>query len=180
MGFNPSVPPAQNRAMSHIDPSGLVIRPLHDLRHLAPLCAAWSYSEWGCLEDGGRQLHEIVEEYERRAGNPEALPQTWVCLAGGRPAGMISLKQRDHMVEPSVTPWLASLFVHPAFRRRGIARKLCRMTIGEARRRGFTRLYLYTEADPGLYREFGWRPIGILPDPSRLSRRGCVLMELRI
>lgn len=156
------------------------IRPLHDCKDLAPLCAAWSYAEWGCLEDGRRSLQEVVEEYGRRANNADGLPRTWLSLVEGKPAGMISLKQHDHEQVRDLTPWLASLFVHPAFRGRGIARELCLRMVREAKIRGFSRLYLYTATDRALYRELGWRPICFLPDPIGLSAEGCLLMERRI
>jgi GNAT superfamily N-acetyltransferase len=52
--------------------------------------------------------------------------------------------EQGQFIEPPRTPWLASLFVHPAMRRRGIASVLIGAAEDLARKNGVSTLYLHT------------------------------------
>ena len=54
-------------------------------------------------------------------------------------------------------PWLASVYVPPEHRKKGIASALVRKVEEAARRIGFDRLYLFTSSAPALYAGLGWR-----------------------
>ena len=57
------------------------------------------------------------------------------------------------------TPWLASLFVHPAMRRRGVASALIGAAESMAQRNGVETLWLHTPwgyLARGLYAQLGW------------------------
>src|SRR5690606_27378243 len=53
-------------------------------------------------------------------------------------------------------PWLASVYVPPAHRKKGIASLLVRTVEDAARRIGYDRLYLFTSTAPSLYAGMGW------------------------
>ena len=77
----------------------------------------------------------------------------------GRPAGLCLFVREE--VEPNprpdLTPWLAALYVAPAFRARGTGAALVRAIEDHARAVGTKTLYLYTsEAEP-FYAGIGWK-----------------------
>ena len=55
-----------------------------------------------------------------------------------------------------VSPWLASLYVAPEYRKRGVARKLVAAIEDQARKHGVARLHLYTGDAEEFYLKCGW------------------------
>jgi N-acetylglutamate synthase-like GNAT family acetyltransferase len=88
----------------------------------------------------------------------KAIPTTFVALGeAGELMGSASLLEHDMQIHQELTPWLASVFVHPDHRRRGVATSLVERGIEEARALGVETLYLYTEDQERLYGRLGWR-----------------------
>ena len=57
------------------------------------------------------------------------------------------------------SPWLASLYVRPTARGRGVGARLVRHCVAHAAQLGVPRLYLYCEAAMvPWYRALGWAP----------------------
>ena len=54
-------------------------------------------------------------------------------------------------------PWLASVFVPPSQRRKGVASALIGTVENAAQRLGYSRLYLFTTSAGPLYAGLGWR-----------------------
>jgi GNAT superfamily N-acetyltransferase len=152
------------------------IIPLSERPELADICAAWSFSEWGCQIEG-RTLEATMRGYrESLQGN--GLPISWIAFCDRRPAGAIRLKKDDHPDRTDLNPWLGSLFVHPLFRKRGIAKALCLHLEDKAKNKyGFKKLYLFTPDAETLYEKIGWRRIGKIKDPMGLHKEEEVLME---
>ena len=69
--------------------------------------------------------------------------------------GMASLIFDDLEGDPR-NPWLASVYVPPEHRKKGIASALVRKVEDAARRFGYERLYLFTSTAPSLYEGLGW------------------------
>jgi N-acetylglutamate synthase-like GNAT family acetyltransferase len=61
--------------------------------------------------------------------------------------------------EPQLTPWLASVYTRPEFRRQGIGRQLVLHVMEQARKEGIDRLYLYTTDQECFYIKLGWSTI---------------------
>lgn len=121
--------------------------------------AAWHHREWGelmaqwSLADARAELAECVEA--------DGFPATLVAFDGSRQlAGSVSLVASDAPEFAEYSPWLASLYVAPPFRGRGLGTQLIEALIAHARRLGFKRLYLFTPGSPEIYRRSGWREIG--------------------
>ncbi|HOW26969.1 MAG TPA: ribosomal protein S18-alanine N-acetyltransferase [Elusimicrobiota bacterium] len=78
---------------------------------------------------------------------------------------------------------LANLAVHPAWRRRGVGRRLLESAMADARRRGCDRMTLEVRAGAvaalSLYRSLGFRPTGERPRYYE-GREAAVLMETRL
>ncbi len=81
---------------------------------------------------------------------------TFVALEDDRVVGTASLDANDLPVRLHLTPWLASVYVPPEHRSRGIASKLVACVEQEAMSRGVARLHLHTTDRESFYSDRGW------------------------
>jgi predicted N-acetyltransferase YhbS len=72
------------------------------------------------------------------------------------PAGLVLLIDNDLESHPHLKPWLASLFVAPEMRGKGIGTALIRAVENAARDQRHAALYLYT-GKAGYYRSLDWQ-----------------------
>lgn len=63
----------------------------------------------------------------------------------------------DHAEFASYGPWIAGTFVVPDARGRGTGSALMQHAVGQAKRWGIERLYLYTSSAEPFYAALGWR-----------------------
>ncbi|WFU13090.1 GNAT family N-acetyltransferase (plasmid) [Rhizobium sp. CB3090] len=139
----------------------IVIEYLENWRDLFPVCASWSFGQWGCQANGS--FEETQREFQ--ASSRSSLPLTLVALEDRRPAGMISLSNYDFKGRPDLSPWLKSLYVHPFHRNKGTASLLVKRLEQEALRLGYERLYLTTESAKLLYAKNGWSEMDHVQTP---------------
>lgn len=149
---------------------------LQDAPQFADACAAWSYGEWGCHIQK-RSLADVIARYRNTAQKGSQLPQTWVAVWDGKPVGMISLKDDDHPHHTDLTPWVASVFVHPFFRGYGLSSRLLDAACDGARAMGYKHIYLYTSTSEALYAKNGWQKIRNVWDPAGLNGDNDILMQ---
>ena len=143
---------------------------------LAPELATWAWTEWRVLyEQRGRSLDDARRSYRERA-QVDALPLTLVAFADGRLVGMVSLVVHDLATRPEITPWLASLFVVPELRRRGMASVLVSRALAEARRLNLPTLFLWTSPSKAeaVYLKLGWRIV----ERTDYSGKRIVIMQM--
>lgn len=140
-----------------------IVRLNTDSDHVATV-ASWTYAEWGHLHPGST-ADSWCEAFRRECGDG-GVPSVFVAMAGHRPVGTAALMAEDMDSRRELTPWLASVFVLPEWRGRGIAARLIRRVEEEAADSGFSQFYLYTPDQQGLYRRLGWQ------DHEALSYRG--------
>lgn len=87
----------------------------------------------------------------------DKLPQTFVAFDGsGKLAGSASLKEYDIEDYRIYAPWLASVYVHTPFRRKGIASILCNKVAEYCFKLGHKKIFLYTPDQMNLYSRLGW------------------------
>jgi len=156
----------------------LSILPLSEKPDAAQTCAAWSFGEWGCYMSDG-SLEKSIEAYQTRALNQNEIPRTWLGLEEDKIAGMISLVECDHSERKDLSPWLASMYVHPMFRRKGYASQLINHLHQEAKNLGFEELYLFTPDAEKLYLKNGWENFGEISDP-RGFHKAETLMKIEL
>ena len=129
----------------------------------------------GYLADEPAMLPQLVELFVREWGShygpdgpgdadadlresvdPRSLP---VCLVAtdhaGSVVGTISLKS-ESISHHELSPWGAAMLVIPERRKAGIGTMLVAALEAEARRRGFTRLYMSTDAANSIVERRGW------------------------
>lgn len=94
--------------------------------------------------------------------NEDKMPMTFVALLEGKPIGIASLRENDG-IRPDLAPWLGSLIVAPAYRRRQIGETLIDVTKEKARDFGYKKIYLlaFEPTIPDWYARLGWEKIGM-------------------
>jgi GNAT superfamily N-acetyltransferase len=169
--------------------SQIQIASLADHLDLVPAVAQWLYQEWDYLYPGGSLQTRTQQVYER--AQPEGIPTVFIALAEGTPVGTSCLLEYDSAVDRAIeaahladvargqadpkwletrvipTPWLASVYVIPEYRRRGIASRLVCHAMQTAQRLGIETLYLYTDTAgaEALYQSLGWQVLERLVYP---------------
>lgn len=117
--------------------------------------ARWQWGEWGHLDPTDSLAARITSLSAQT--DPNRIPTTYIALDGDEPLGTASLVKHDMSTHRELLPWLASVYVTPTARGRGVASALVRHVVGQAAAMGVTRLYLYTPDAQGLYEKLGWR-----------------------
>ena len=114
----------------------------------------WYYNWLGIKNN--QSIEEIKCTFEHSLCKNK-LPQTFVALIDGEPAGMYQLSMSDDLYSrPDLYPWLINVYVDEKFRGRNVARELMNTVKENAKELGLTELYLYTK-HIGLYEKFGWK-----------------------
>ena len=131
--------------------------PLVERPDLAEQVSVWGFGEWGHLNPGQTLQQRRAEVQDSL--NVDRVPIAFVALDDeGGIVGMASLIFDDLEGDPR-NPWLASVYVPPGHRRKGVASALVRTVEQAARRIGYDRLYLFTSTAPSLYAGLGWRTL---------------------
>ena len=130
------------------------IVPLAERPDLAEQVSAWGFDEWGHLSQGQTPQTRLAEV--RGEMNVDRVPVTFVAL--GEDGGIVGTAALifDDLVGDPRNPWLASVYVPPEHRKKGIASALVRAVEGKARELGYARLFLFTTSAPALYAGLGW------------------------
>jgi hypothetical protein len=79
----------------------------------------------------------------------------------GKPVGTASLAHDDLAPRRDLTPWLAGVFVEPAYRGCGFASLLVRQDEAFALAASVPTLWLYTWTAESLYARLGWQRVGL-------------------
>ncbi len=120
---------------------------------LLDIVAGWAWNEWFRGRD---KPFEFVRDRGASIIAADGFERCFVLLEEGVPVGMASLVHHDLEERPELTPWLAGVYVDPAFRGRGYGVRVVRQVEAAAREAGVGTLWLYTGTAAGLYRRLGW------------------------
>lgn len=130
---------------------------LADYPQYIPTLAAWHHAMWSHLNPGDTEA-ERAERLRLHTGRP-GIPTTLIALEGETLLGSASLVQNDLTSQPQLTPFLASVYVAPAYRKQGIASALVRRMRDEVTQLGLPQFYLITPDQQQLYAQLGWREL---------------------
>lgn len=160
-------------------PGGVQIVDLHSAPECIRPLACWHQRQWRAQCEGLSVGHLHTEL--ARAPDANGLPRHWIALqwdalphahapdqVHARPptartaqrgllVGSVSLLEEAMDALPGVSPWVANLWVHPAWRLRGIGSALLEHCVCEAAAARFDTLYLHTREHGRFYRRRGWR-----------------------
>jgi predicted N-acetyltransferase YhbS len=135
---------------------------LRDAPQHIPQLAAWHHEQWSYLNPGQTLDHRI--DHMRGHLEPAQLPRTFIAIAEhGLPMGSASLVAHDMDTHPELTPWLASVFVAPIHRHKGIGAALVRHAMHAASQAGIATLWLFTPDQERLYGRLGWSTVAREP-----------------
>jgi GNAT superfamily N-acetyltransferase len=119
-----------------------------------PTIAAWHHAEWGYLNPGGA-LESRIERMQRYLKGA-SVPAMYIGVDGEHLLGTAALVESDMDSHPELSPWLASVYVNPDYRKRGVGAALVKHLVSQAKINGFSRLYLFTPDQSKFYQGLGW------------------------
>jgi len=126
----------------------------HYPEHISSI-AQWHQDQWHSISPELTTALRI-KQYSAYPSQ-QGVPCCFIALVDNRPAGSASLVDSDMDTHPDLSPWLASVFVHPEFRKQGIATHLIELCIGNARKANIKKLYLFTPDQLEFYQSRGWK-----------------------
>ncbi len=117
--------------------------------------AQWRYDAF--LKDDGYSLADSAAQLEKLVTAPEGCETALIACCQGEAVGVCLLVLHELPPAHDLSPWLASLYVAPEQRGRGIARALIAAIENHASSCGVMQLYLYTGEAEELYLKCGWQ-----------------------
>jgi predicted N-acetyltransferase YhbS len=145
------------------------IEQLANRSDLLSVVAGWLYHEWWQdIEDASLST---LTDLLRTHLVPDQIPMTLVALLGAQPVGTATLLAHDVGTEqwPQLSPWMAAVYVAPAYRRRGVGARLVDATVAGARAMGTDVLYLLTTEREDFYARLGWQVLDRAKDSVVMS-----------
>ncbi|WP_372508776.1 GNAT family N-acetyltransferase [Pseudalkalibacillus decolorationis] len=85
----------------------------------------------------------------------DEIPRFYIAVKDERIIGTYAMLRNDLNSRQDLYPWLACLYVDPAYRGQEIGSKLLQHSLFETSKKGFKKLYLTTDLD-GYYEKYGW------------------------
>lgn len=119
-----------------------------------PTIAAWHHAQWGYLNPGTTVETRIQKMQRYLKGH--AVPAMYICVDGDQLVGTAALVESDMDSHPELSPWLASVYVNPDYRNRGVGAALVKHVVSKAKAQGFCPLYLFTPDQKNFYQSLGW------------------------
>lgn len=114
----------------------------------------WIYSKFVMKTNNTTSLNKVIEYFKNT--QLKSFPITLVAIINDECVGTISIFENDLKTQNILSPWLASLYVSPDFRGKGIAKNLINKVQHIVKELGFKELYLRTEHTSEYYRLLGW------------------------
>ena len=153
-------------------PADFSVSRLCEVPSFAPALAEAHAREWGHLYAGWDRNAALADFLLER---PEAgLPTTWVAHhPSGILRGSVSLVLDDLPDHPGLNPWLASLYVFPKFRGRGLGKLLVRQALDFLHQIKCPHAFLFTEDQVAFFSKFGFSVHG----PAQANGRPVTIMK---
>ncbi|MDF2680143.1 MAG: family N-acetyltransferase [Brevibacillus sp.] len=109
---------------------------------------------WG--QWGSKENYKFYEDCMLHScKTTDEIPRFYVALQDEKIIGTYALIRNDLNSRQDLYPWLACLYVDPAYRGKAIGSQLLEHAIQEAAQKGFQSLYLTTDLE-GYYEKYGW------------------------
>ncbi|MES2355705.1 MAG: GNAT family N-acetyltransferase [Pseudomonadota bacterium] len=130
------------------------IQLLAECPDVIPTIAGWLFNEFGYLEPA--VTLEIKKKWLGERRNTTGCPTTVLSFEGAVLGGTASLIENDLDSCPHLSPWLADVYVLPSLRKHGHGVHLAQAIAEYAKRSGYRKIYLYTEAQQVFFGRLGW------------------------
>ena len=136
----------------------MVIESIADHLDLLETIGRWHWDEWGHVDPGG-SVEKWIEGLAERTMRDE-IPTTYIAISDeGVLLGSVTLVDCDMDTRIDLWPWLAGLYVHAKYRRKGVGSALVYHAMMKTRAMEIAKLYLYTSTSEGLYSRLGWQTV---------------------
>ena len=133
----------------------VVIQHLGQLPEAIPIVAQWHQDEWYQISPDLTTNLRISLYKSYSCDN--SIPFSLIATINNKPVGSASVVTSDMETHSHLSPWLASVFVHPEFRCNGIATQLIENCIARLKTHDFEMLYLFTPDQLSFYQKRGWQ-----------------------
>lgn len=127
---------------------------LCDRPEYVDLVAGWVYNEFVIGTASSFTLEGCKDYFSKT--NKTKLEITFVAIIDYKGVGTVSIFENDLDNQKVLTPWLASLYVEPDYRSKGIAKQLIEKVKQAVKGLGYEKLYLRTEHTSEYYKALGW------------------------
>lgn len=135
---------------------------LKDYPQYLKAVSMYRFKEWGDLK--GFTYDEVIESMCEHLQDDQ-LPLCYIGLVDDQLIGMVCIRKEDiEGVDKKMTPWLASLYVVPEYRKLGYGGQFISLVEEKVKQMNYKELYLFT-IDPTLptwYEKLGFQPINVL------------------
>jgi N-acetylglutamate synthase-like GNAT family acetyltransferase len=122
--------------------------------------------EWNSSEETSRRY--FLNKY-----NNDILPLSFKVFEKEELVGFFAIIRSDTTNIQDITPWLATVFVFPEHRNKGVGKFIQEQSFQIAKFHGFKRLYLWTKMS-GYYETKGWKYLeDIINDDKEKVRLYC-------
>ncbi|WP_347987924.1 GNAT family N-acetyltransferase [Methylomonas sp. AM2-LC] len=118
-----------------------------------PTLAEWHHQQWYALNPGDSIEKRIV--YMQSYLSADFIPTTFIAKNEVL-LGSAAIVANDMDTEMGLSPWLASVFVAPEYRNKGVGSRLVKHVALKAQQAGIDTLYLFTDR-VGFYEKLGWQ-----------------------
>jgi N-acetylglutamate synthase-like GNAT family acetyltransferase len=135
-----------------------IIKDLRQIPDTLLQLAQWHQSEWSQLNPG-ETLEQRIDRMQDYL-NKDFIPSTFVAI-DHTVLGSAAIVKNDMATRKKLSPWLASVYVSPDRRGRGIGRKLVQHVMSCAKNRAYDKLYLFTADQQKFYESLGWQTFDI-------------------
>jgi len=124
--------------------------------HLEQL-AQWHQSQWQHYNHGETLLERIkrMQDYL----NDDFIPSTFIAINETTLLGSVAIVQHDMEIHQEFSPWIASVFTNKDYRNQGIATKLIKHMLHQAKLSNIKKCYLFTPDQESFYKKIGWETI---------------------
>ena len=119
-----------------------------------PQLAEWHHKEWARLNPG-LGLQDRIEKMQAYIDDA-FIPGMFIAKYEGQLVGSAAIVKHDMETNRELFPWLASVYVVPEVRQKGVGSKLIRYVMAQAREAGIETLYLFTPNKENFYKKFNW------------------------
>jgi GNAT superfamily N-acetyltransferase len=127
---------------------------IHELKERTDLFEEAVYAfwnQWGSKESYMFYKDCILHSYKTE----EDVPRFYIAIANEKIIGTFAILRNDINSRQDLTPWLACLYVDPAFRGRELGGEFLQFALQEAAVKGYKKLYLATDLEK-YYEKYGW------------------------
>lgn len=114
---------------------------------------------------GSENNYSFYEDCMKHSGKTkDAIPRFYIALENGQIVGTYAILRNDINSRQDLFPWLACLYIDPAYRGNSNGKQLMEHGLQETARLGYKKLYLTSDLE-GYYEKYGWSNSSITYGP---------------